>query len=384
MKKISLSLVTIASISFMSTLSADTLSEALTNGNIQGDVSVTYETRHQDKQISTYYQNTAYSMGSVAFGYKTDSFYNFGLNVKARAYKALYQEDSNKPTWKGTGDASERFYETRHNRSIDLETAYLSYDIDNLKAKIGRQFLSTEWIDRTNDAISLFSSFDNTDVEFIWTSKQGRVSNRDYRPLEQVNPSNGGLYKLGVTQNFTDDISAKAYALTAPSLKDIYGGKLELGNSISNIDFGAMAHYATTNEDVENVKNSNVLELTTFASVSGFKGTVGFIKIDKNAEFKYIAGETINPFEEGDQVYLKDAKTTYLMLSKDIANINFTALYGITKYQEFKKSEFDLWAGYELVKDLNLNLGYTVTKEDKKDPNSTNLQQFNATIAYVF
>ena len=74
----------------------------------------------------------------------------------------------------------------------------------------------------------------------------------------------------------------------------------------------------------------------------------------------------------------------YQIISKDIANINFTALYGITKYQEFKKSEFDLWAGYELVKDLNLNLGYTVTKEDKKDPNSTNLQQFNATIAYVF
>lgn len=384
MKKISLSLAAIATMTMMSSLSANTLSEALTNGKVTGDLSATYEVRDVKKDISTYYQDTAYSMGSVALGYKTDTFYNFGVNVGFRAYKALYQDDSNKLTWKGTGDASERFYETRHNRNIDIENAHISYDLENLHLKVGRQYLSTEWIDKTHDAVSLYSSLDDTDIEFIWTSKHGRVSNRDYRPMEQVNPGNGGLYKLGITQNFNENISAKVYALTAPSLKDIYGGKINLKNSVNDVDFGAMAHYAATNEDKDIEKNSNVLELKTFASLAGYTATLGFVKIDKDAQFKHIAGETINPMEEGDQLFVKDAKTTYLMLSKEVFDVNFTALYGITKYQEFKKSEFNLWAGYELMKDLNLNLGYAVTNEDNNDAATTNLQQFNATIAYVF
>ncbi|MFA7084053.1 MAG: Opr family porin [Arcobacteraceae bacterium] len=384
MKKISLSIAAIATMTMMSSLSANTLSEALINGKVTGDLSVTYEVRDVKKDISTYYQDTAYSMGSVALGYKTDTFYNFGVNVGFRAYKALYQDDSNKLTWKGTGDASERFYETRHNRNIDIETAHISYDLENLHIKAGRQYLSTEWVDKTHDAVSLYSSLNDTDIEFIWTSKHGRITNRDYRPMEQVNPGNGGLYKLGITQNFNENISAKAYGVTAPSLQDIYGGKLEFKNSVNSIDYGALAHYAQTNEDVNDVKNSNVLELKTFATIAGYTATLGFVKIDKDAAFNYHAGETINPMEEGDQLFVKDAKTTYLMLSKDVFDVNLTALYGITKYQEFKKSEFNLWAAYELVKDLNLNLGYALTNEDNKDPSTTNLNQFNATIAYVF
>ena len=342
MKKISLSLVAMVSISLTSALSANTLSDALSNGKISGDLSATYEVRDLKKDLNAYYQDTQYSVGSIGLNYKTADFYNFGANVGFRAYKTLFEDDSDKVTSTGFGDASERFYETGKNRNADLESAYISYDLENLHIKAGRQALSTEWIDKTQDAVSLFTSLNDTDVEMIWTNRHGRINSRDYRPMTQVNPGNGGLYKLGITQNFTDNISAKAYGLTAPSLKDIYGGKLNFKNSVNDIDFGAMAHYAQTNEDANNVENSNVLELKTFASLAGYTATLGFVKIDKDAEFKHIAGETINPFEEGDQIYLKDAKTTYLMLEKEIADIKFTALYGITKYEEFKKSEFNL------------------------------------------
>jgi hypothetical protein len=43
-----------------------------------------------------------------------------------------------------------------------------------------------------------------------------------------------------------------------------------------------------------------------------------------------------------------------------------------------------LWAAYELVKNLDLNIGYAFTNEDNSDANTTNLQQLNATIAYMF
>jgi hypothetical protein len=384
MKTISLSLVALATLSMSTVLNANTLSQALSNGKVSGDVSVTYESRNQDKEIGTYYKDTQYSVGSIGLNYKTADFNNFGANIGVRAYKNLFEDDSDKLTGTGYGDASERFYETGNNRTVDLESAYISYDLDTLHIKAGRQFISTEWINKTQDAVSVNASLNDTDIEFIWTNRHGRVSSRDYRPMTEVNKGNGGLYKLGLTQNFNDSTFAKAYVLTAPSLKDIYGGKLDYKNNIDGIDFGAMAHYAATNEDVNGVDNSNIMEFTTFATISGIKATLGYVQVDEDAAFNHIAGETIIPFEEGDQMYLKDARTTYLMISKDIADISLTALYGITKYGKYEKSEFNLWAGYELAKNLDLNLGYAMTNEDKKDLTMTDLQQLNATIAYKF
>lgn len=384
MKTISLSLVALATLSMSTVLNANTLSQALSNGKVSGDVSVTYESRNQDKEIGTYYKDTQYSVGSIGLNYKTADFNNFGANIGVRAYKNLFEDDSDKLTGTGYGDASERFYETGNNKTVDLESAYISYDLDTLHIKAGRQFISTEWINKTQDAVSVNASLNDTDVEFIWTNRHGRVSSRDYRPMTEVNKGNGGLYKLGLTQNFNDSTFAKAYVLTAPSLKDIYGGKLDYKNNIDGIDFGAMAHYAATNEDVNGVDNSNIMEFTTFATISGIKATLGYVQVDEDAAFNHIAGETIIPFEEGDQMYLKDARTTYLMISKDIADISLTALYGITKYGKYEKSEFNLWAGYELSKNLDLNLGYAMTNEDKKDLTMTDLQQLNATIAYKF
>ena len=55
---------------------------------------------------------------------------------------------------------------------------------------------------KTQDAISLNANLDNTDIEFIWTNRHGRVSSRDYRPMTQVNQEGGGLDKLGITPKF--------------------------------------------------------------------------------------------------------------------------------------------------------------------------------------
>lgn len=384
MKTISLSLVAFATISMSTVLNANTLSQALNDGKVSGDVGVTYESRNQDKEIGTYYKDTKYSVGSIGLNYKTADFNNFGTTIGVRAYKNLFEDDSHKLTGTGYGDASERFYETGNNKTVDLENAYISYDLDSLHIKAGRQLLSTEWINKTQDAISLYTSLNNTDVEFIWTNRHGRVTARDYRPMTEVNKGNGGLYKLGLTQHFNDSTWAKAYTLTAPSLKDIYGGKINYENNINDINFGAMAHYATTNENINGVDNSNIMEFTTFAKIAGIKATLGYVQVDEDAAFNHIAGETIIPFEEGDQMYLKDARTTYVMLNKNIADISLTALYGITKYEKNEKSEFNLWAAYELTKNLDLNIGYTITDEDNKDLGTTDLQQFNTTIAYKF
>ncbi len=386
MKTLKISLVTALALSaFSVSLSANTLEEALKNGKVSGDVSITYESRKQDKEISAYYSDTAYSVGSIGLNYKSAQFYNFSVNVGIRGYKTLFEDNKNFRTDHGKGDASERFYEDGKNRSVDFETAYLAYDLENLHIKAGRQFISTEWINKTQDAISLYYDLKDTNIEAIWTNRHGRVYARDYRPMTEVNKGNGGLYKLGVTHNLTDSLAVKAYGLTAPSLKEIYGGRITYKSSINEVKFGSMVHYATTNEDEKKVEDSNILELKAFASLDGYTATLGYVQIDKDAAFNHIAGETIIPFEEGDQMFLKDAKTTYAMLSKSFGDVSLTALYGITDYEnKYDKDEFNLWVDYKVNKNLTLNLGYALTNEDSKDANTTDLNQLNATLVYSF
>ena len=383
MKSINLSLAAIAAMSMFSIANATSLSEALKSGKVSGDISVTYEKRSQDKELPKYYSDTEYSVGSIGLAYETAKFNNFSAVMGVRAYKVLFEDDKNFDSGKGKGDSSERFYEDGKNQTVELEKAYLAYDLDNLHIKAGRQFISTEWINKNQDAIRLDAKvLTNTDVEFIWTARQGRTFARDYSPMTDINTENenAGLYKLGLTQTFSDSLSAKAYALTAPSLKDIYGGKV----TFKNDSFSTMVHYAQTNEDVKNTLDGDILELKASTTFAGVSATLGYIQTDKKAGFEAVAGETINPFEEGDQIYLEDAKTTYLMLSKSLSDVSFTALYGITEYGSLEKSEFNLWAAYPVSKNLSFNLGYAMTDEDSKDSNYTDLQQLNTTLSYNF
>lgn len=82
-------------------------------------------------------------------------------------------------------------------------------------------------------------------------------------------------------------------------------------------------------------------------------------------------------------MYVKDARTTYLMLSKTIADISLTGLYGVTKYGQFSKDEFDIWASYKFSKNLS-GLGLAITNEDKNVASVPDLTQLNATLAYKF
>ena len=379
MRKIKLSLVAMAAISISTLSSANTLSEALSNGKTTGDVSVTYESRKQDNEIGTYYSDTAYSVGSIGINYETATFNNFSANIGFRVYNVLYEEDEKGAG--GKGDASERFYQVDgKNKNTDLEKAYIAYDLDNVHVKLGRQVISTEWINKTQDALRANATFGGSTLEFIHSRRHGRVTSRDHRPLVEINPGNGGLYKLDFAQKFNDSVSAKAYYVTASKLKDIQGGKINLKIG----DVTTMAHYAATKEDVAGVKDSNILELKASTSFAGYSATLGYVKTDKDAAFNHIAGETIIPFEEGDQMYLKDAQTTYAMVSKNVSGVSLTGLYGVTKYGAYSKSEFDLWAGYEVAKNLNLNIGYTITAEDSDDAGTTDLNQLNFTLAYKF
>jgi len=384
MRTVKLSLITMSLIAMGSTVQANSLSEALSNGKVTGDISVTYESRKQDKEVSAYYSNTAYSVGSVGINYKTADFNNFSAAVGFRAYNTLYEDDDTFATSQGKGDASERFYDKAG--SAMLSQAYLAYDVENAHVKLGRQGLSTEWLTKIHDAVTVYANpVKNSELELIWTKRRGRVYARDLRHMVNVNKDKG-IYKAGLTYTFNDNIKAKGYFLKAPQAYDIYGAKLHLDSKFDNTKVGLLLHSMETSEKVGTTKDGEMIEVKAYTTVAGYTGTLGYVKTGKDNGWGSAAnvGDTVVPFEEGDQMYVADSTTTYAMLSKKISDVSLTVLYGITEYGIYEKDEFDLWAGYSFTKNMRFNLGYALTNEDKDDASTTDMQQLNATITYKF
>jgi len=378
MKKLKLSLIACTAVSLFGTLNAATLSDALKNGKVSGDVSIQYESRNQDKEASTYYSNTAYAMGSIGLNYDTASYNNLSAHVGFRAYSVLFEDDKNFKTAHGTGDATERYYDEKGLSA--LSKAYIQYNINSLNAKVGRQVLSTDWLTMLHDAVNItVKPNDNLSLNAIYTKKRGRTRAKDLRPMKSLN-NGDGIYKLTVDYKPTNQIKLTPYFLSAPDAYDVYGAKIAYDSK----SFGALAHTMKTNE--ENAKDGEMLELKAYAKFSGYKATLGFVKTgdDNGWGSAANAGDKVVPFEEGDQMYVKDSQTTYFQLSKTISDISLTALYGITKYQQYENNELNIWAGYKINKDLKLSLGYALVNEDSKDTSRTDLEQLNANLTYKF
>jgi len=383
-------LVSVVVLGASTTLCAGDLSDALRDGKVSGDISVTYESRNQKDQLTTggwqdtYYADTAYSVGSVGLNYETGKFYDFSANIGFRAYATLWEQDKDFQTLHGTGDASERFYQDGDYRSM-VANAFLAYDANDVHVKAGRQILSTEWLTKYHDAATVYyTPTENAEIEMIWSKRRGRAYARDLRQMVKINDDKG-IYKLGVSYKLSDEFKTKAYALSAPSAYDIYGAKVSFDSSANDITFGGLAHYMETNEKVL-VNDGNMIELTGYVGIAGYKTTLGFVKTDEDAGWGSAAnaGDTVVPFEEGDQMYGPDAQTTYLMVSKSFSGVSLTGLYGITEYGQYEKSEFDVWAGYGFTKDLSLSIGFTMTDEDEKDNTTTDMTQLNATLTHKF
>ncbi|MCK9491857.1 MAG: hypothetical protein M0Q24_07185, partial [Sulfurimonas sp.] len=146
MKKTSLSLVACIAIA-VSSVGAAEFDEAITNGKLSGDATVTYEMRDSKKGLDDYYRSGAYSVGSAELIYKTADFYNFNLAFGMRGYKVIWEahDDTISGYGEGKGDASSRFWNIDGGDIAVTTNAYIGYDTDKIKFKAGRQELETEW-----------------------------------------------------------------------------------------------------------------------------------------------------------------------------------------------------------------------------------------------
>ena len=400
-----LSLVlSVALLGSVSAFAADSLQDALKGGKVSGDVAVTYESRDLKKRdlkkdVDTYYQDTAYSVGSIGLNYETGSFYGFSANVGMRAYANIWQDNNKLQTWKGSGDASERFWEDgMSNKRMDLANAYLAYTLkDVMVVKVGRQVLATEWMTKYHDAVSAYiTPFERAQIEAIYSYKRYRVDAREHFNYGELN-GNDGIYKLGFTYEIFNGVKAKVYGMTAPDSHDLYGGKISADLKAGDVGYGGLVHYMETREDkakTADKEDGKMLELVGYASYAGYKGTLGYVTTGKKNGWGSAAnyGDTVVPFEEGDAMYERDARTVYAMISKSFFDVSLTALYGQTKYKlaavdlkDYKSNELSFWAGYGFTKNLSAALGYSYINTSDNDTNKLpDLNQVNLTLTYKF
>lgn len=389
MKSVKLSLVLAT---LLSGAYAANLEEALASGKISADVSAYYESRNQDTEISKYYSDTAYAVGSVGLAYTTGTLNNMSATVGFRGFTPLWEDDKNFNTGYGMGDANERFYNINSGAAI-VSDAYIMYKDAMITAKVGRQAVASEFIGRIHDAVTMYvTPTKDLTLEFIYT--QGQVKASFYELQKSTDKTeiaafggDGGLYKVGATYKFNPMVSAKLYAFEAPGAYNMLGGWTKLTFD-SKVPFGLFAQYTT--QDLDNTSlDYNFMKLEASTKIYDVTATLGYYQSGKNGfpQTKYNA--TGNDFEEGDQVFALNAKTPYIVLAKKFGDLDLSTRYGVTDYKKangvsYDKSELNVIASYPITKPLSVKLWYTVTNEDEADAGTTDMQQISALLQYKF
>lgn len=382
--------------------------DAFKNGKISGDVTVTYEKRDQDVETGSYYDNSAYSVGSAELIFTTADYNNFSATLGFRGYTVLYEDDKDSTSGygpnMGTGDASSRFFHINGGSIAVTTNAYIAYNTDKLHIKAGRQELETEWMDEHHDAVSIYANpTENLEAELIWSNRHNRMWARELfyggtidGVMGTINSEGGGLYKAGLTYKISPSLKVKAYALTAPDNYSVYGGRVTVDTKINDVGVGGFFHYMQTNEELAGNEDGELIDAKVYAEYAGFTTALGYIQTGKDGGWgsAYKGGENVDPFEEGDQLYpyvAIDARTPYITLSKSIGGLSLSGIYGVSKYRtvkngpEYEKSEFCVWAGYDITDKLNLGAILTLNDADENDPYpSSDMTQASVTMVYKF
>ncbi|OPA76480.1 porin [Campylobacter pinnipediorum subsp. pinnipediorum] len=387
------SLIAMLALSSFAVADSSSLEEAFKNGKTSGDVSVYYESRHIDKgEKSTYYQNTAWAVGSIGINYETDYYKNFKFVAGFRAALPVYEKDKNTKTFHGIGDSTERVSE---NYRYNLSNLYLEYNANDTVIKIGRQNIYSDWVTQINDGVTIVNnSIKNLTLDALWTRARGKVKINEMTQVEKFNDTRG-LFGAGATYSFENGLSFRAYGEHADNVLSVFGGKIMYDGKLNeNVGFGGKLHYAKMDEKIKDIKDGEVFESVAYVSYNDTKLTLGYVAAGKDngwgSSFKggMYVGDTIVQFEEGDAMYTNDAKTIYAMLSTNIQKLSVSGIIGTTNYvageenKKYKQSEFSAWLSYPLTESLSASLKFDKTFGDYQD--TPTYTQTSAGLTYKF
>jgi hypothetical protein len=278
---------------------------------------------------------------------------------------------------------------TLDNDSLMTE-AYVKYANDMFSLTAGRQAIDLEWLGDFNEAVvAAITAVPDTTIVLGYTNQQAAADEDEIGDFAQLTEK--GAYVIDVKYSGLEGVEFNPYAYSAPDYAEFYGLKTTFTADM----FGAIAHYAVSNEDTLGAASDGSIghiELNT--TISDFTAAVGYIKTDKDVGTGSIAtyGDNISPFDYGQSTYDADARTVYGKLGYTIAGIELGALYGETKYDsaDYKEKELNLTAGYSITESLSTSLLYADVNVDEvaeagKGADGTVDQNYvSLTVAYTF
>lgn len=358
---------------------ANSIDEAFKNGKIEGSIALFGLT--QDNKDQSIKRDFAFGNGNLTLCYNTASFYGFSLGTQVKGNIKL-----------GEKHKDDRKNEGPFENNALITQAYLQYSLNEmLLIKAGRYEGELEWLtDYQQGAIAEITAIPDTTVSLAFSNRKaesGIDTSEDFHK-----PHDKGIYVVDIKNESFEGLEINPYYYQIPDVVKFYG----LKTSYNLEHFGAIAQYAKsslTNEYKTNNSSENDGYVAHFELNGNFEdltSAVGLIKTSKKGGADIITsyGDSISPFEDGNQVYTLDARTIYGSLGYSIYDFDFGALYGITRYDNatnsgLKEKELNLSAGYNFTKNLNTNIMYVNVDADEAN-GETDYNKYLASVEYKF
>ncbi|MCT7629441.1 Opr family porin [Aliarcobacter butzleri] len=373
-----LSLITcglVLSSSFVFANEVKTFDDAFKSGKASGSLGLYGQSIEKDKVTAPDKKEFGYLNGYATIGYETASLYGFSAKAEFRGNLDLGEREN--------GDRKEQF----QNNSLMTE-GYLKYANDAFFVSAGRQAIDLEWLSDYHEAVVAgITAVPDTTIVLGWTKRKAESTAELSEDFWKIN-ENKGAYVADIKYAGFEGVELNPYYYSAPDLADWYGLKTTFNTDY----FGIVAHYAASNEDVQDVEDGSIAHVELNTEIDGFTAAVGYIKTDKDGGTGTMAaaGDNISPFEDGNYNYGLDAKTVYGSLGYTIADVTFGALYGQTDYdydttvKNLKEKELNLSVGYAFTESLSTSVLYVNVDADSKDTDHSDYDKWIATIEYTF
>lgn len=373
-----LSLITcglVLSSSFVFANEVKTFDDAFKSGKASGSLGLYGQSIEKDKVTAPDKKEFGYLNGYATIGYETTSLYGFSAKAEFRGNLDLGEREN--------GDRKEQF----QNNSLMTE-GYLKYANDAFFVSAGRQAIDLEWLSDYHEAVVAgITAVPDTTIVLGWTKRKAESTAELSEDFWKIN-ENKGAYVADIKYTGFTGVELNPYYYSAPDLADWYG----LKTTFSTDYFGVVAHYAASNEDVQDVEDGSIAHVELNTEIDGFTAAVGYIKTDKDGGTGTMsaAGDNISPFEDGNYNYGLDAKTVYGSLGYTIADVTFGALYGQTDFdvdsitKDLKEKELNLSVGYAFTESLSTSVLYVNVDADSKDTDHSDYDKWIATIEYTF
>lgn len=352
------------------TFAADTIDSAFKEGKVTGSLGI----YGQKVEVKNSEPDFGYANANATLGYETASFY--GISAKAEFKGNLKLGEVEKGDYKS---------EDAFQNTALMTEAYLKYANEMIALKAGRQAVDLEWMgDYQQAVIAEITAIPDTTIVLGYSQRKAESGIDLSEDFDKFN-GNKGAYVADIKYAGFAGVEFNPYFYSAPDMADWYG----LKTTFTADNFGLIAHYAATNEDSN--KNGQLedgtighVELNT--KIEDFTAAVGYIKTDKDGGAGSMTeiGDNISPFEDGNKVYVADAKTIYGSLGYTIADVELGALYGQTKFErDYKEKELNLTVAYAFTDSLEASVLYADIKADK-DYGDLDYNKILASVEYSF